>query len=610
MDTATWEITNQLTRDIQDAHPEVPDRILQLLANRGITDKDEVHSFLHPRYEDLHDPFLITDMQQAVTRVLQAVFERQQIMVLGDYDADGVSGATISFHVLAELSSVVAEKNQSRIVLDHNWDDEILVPYIPDRTNEGYGVSDEAIEHALQHNVEVLITVDCGVSNHDRLSFLKERGVDVIVLDHHSVPETLPEAHSLLIPKRTGDPYPFKDLCGAGLAFKFASALLSEARFQGYADRIPEGYEKWYLDFAAIGTIGDMVQLNGENRVIVANGLYVLAKTKNIGLRELLRQMHIQRSVRTNVPQNKQEEAVTVHTVGFEIAPRINAAGRIAHANRAFELFRASDTEEAQSLAQKLTDLNDERKEITKRVTQEVEERLKQKGEFLDRVKLIFEGDPEWPIGVLGIAASRLMETYYRPIVLYQEGEAYNTASARSIPGFHMAEAIRSVGDYLEAGGGHAQAGGMSFLGEHTETIKEQLQERAQNYLTQEELKPKITVDAELEVREVNWHLYELLNQLAPFGMGNSTPVFILRSMRIERMQLVGQEKQHIQMKLQSQQEQGHPLTFKAIGFNMADVGKNVFENELIDIVFRLDVNEWRNTSELQLKLVDVKQAE
>jgi single-stranded-DNA-specific exonuclease len=606
----TWKITNELTDTIRQAHPELPDLLLQLLANRGVTDPDDVHAFLTSEYEHLHDPFVITDMKQVVERLLRALQSKEQVMVLGDYDADGVSGATIVYHVLAELTPFFAAEKKSRILPGYNWEDARLIPYIPDRTREGYGVSDKAVEYAFQNNVSVLITIDCGVSNHDRLKFLKEHGIDVIVLDHHSIPETLPEAHSLLIPKRTNDAYPFKELCGAGLAFKLASALITESRFEGLADRIPEGYEKWYLDFAAIGTVGDMVPLQGENRVLVTYGLYVLSKTKNEGLKKLLRQMHVAPEVRQDAKENTEDERITVHTVGFELAPRINAAGRIDHANRAFELFSARSEEEAAPIAQKLTDLNDERKEVTERVVQEVKERLREKGEFLERTRLIFEGDENWPIGVLGIAASRLMEIYHRPIVLYQAGQEYHTASARSIPGFHMADAIQSVMDHLEAGGGHAQAGGMSFQPEETATIKEKLQTRAHERLTEELLKPRVLADAEVDASQVTWDLYDLVNRLAPFGMGNPTPVFILRNVRIERLQLVGKSKEHLKLQLQSQQERGEPLSFSAIGFRMADTGADLFENEIVDVAFKLDVNEWRNTRELQLKLVDVKSAE
>ncbi len=603
----TWDIKNPAITELKDAFPEVPDWVLQLLANRGFGVKDDLHAFLSSEYEHIHDPFLMADMKQAVKRVLTAIKEREQVMVLGDYDADGVSGATIVFHMIAELTPLLTTSETSQFMPGADRDDSRLVPYIPDRTQEGYGVSDQAVEYAFQNGVNVLITIDCGVSNHDRLKFLKEHGVDVIVLDHHSIPETLPEAHSLLIPKRADDPYPFEELCGAGLAFKFAHALVSEARFQGLSDRLPEGYEKWYLDFAAIGTVGDMVPLRGENRILVTYGLYVLSKTKNSGLRELLRQMDIQTVVRQDSKERTTDEEITVHTVGFEIAPRINAAGRIDHANRAFELFRARTREEVEPLAQKLTELNAERKELTERVVREVEERLREKGDFADRVKLVFEGDKNWPIGVLGIAASRLMDTYYRPVVLYQVGEEYNTASARSIPGFHMAEAIQSVMPHLEAGGGHAQAGGMSFQPNKTETIKDQLQTRADQYLDKDALTPRIVADAEVKAEDVTWELYDLVNWLAPFGMGNPTPVFVLRKLRIERIKLVGSDKNHVKVEFKSQQHQGQPIDFQAIGFNLADTAADLFENEIVDVAFKLDVNEWRDKRELQLKLLDIR---
>ncbi len=603
-----WDIAPKIESTELLNFPELPEVIVQLLTDRGMTDRNEIDNFLNPDYADLLDPFLIKDMRKAVERIFKAVSGKEKILIFGDYDADGVSGSTIMYQAITKVHQTLNATATAGIVGSVNdVPEEELDVFIPDRSKEGYGLNDESIQYVLKSNPGLVITIDCGVTSKLQIKALQDQGIDVIVIDHHSVPPEMPPAYALIIPKRTGDSYPFKDLCGAGLSFKTATALIKELRFRGYNHLVPEGFEKWFLDFAAIGTIGDMVPLVGENRVIVKYGLYVLAKTKNIGLKSLIQAAGITPEVVEESRDGKNETQISVYSVGFQIAPRINSAGRIAHANHAIKLFQEKSQAKAEELANTLNALNDERKQMTEDVFQAVEDRLLAHPQSLEQTRIIFEGDENWPAGVLGIVASRLMDKYYRPVILYQKKPHINVSSGRSIKGFDLAKAIHEMRPILEAGGGHAQAAGMSFRDENIAEIKRRLQEKAERDLTLDMLVPRIRVDALMKASEVDWQTYDLIGKLAPYGMGNPTPVFLIENMTIQSLRTVGKEKTHLQVTFQSEEQLGLPVTFKGIGFSLAYLAKDLFENDVVDVVFQLDVNEWGDKRELQMKVLDMK---
>ena len=447
------------------------------------------------------------------------------------------------------------------------------------------------------------MTVDCGVRSKEEIRVIQNAGIDVIVIDHHSVPEEMPPAFGIIVPKRKGDPYPFKDLCGAGLAFKVITALLTEIRTQVGYDYIPLGYEKWLLDLTAIGTIADMVPLVGENRIIVRYGLYVLAKTRNIGLKTLIETIGIIPEV--DEINGVEGNSISVYSVGFQIAPRINAAGRIAHANQAFQLFTTDDRKEALGLAQELQKLNDNRKSLTDTVLKEVEAKLLQYDNIQNQT-IIFEGDKNWSIGVLGIVASRLTEKYYRPTILYQEQLHNNVASARSIPEFDIAEAMKEIGDLIITGGGHSQAAGLTFDNHKTEELKEFFRSKIREKVDINTLQPYKNIDIELNAQDVDWDLYDAFYKLAPFGMNNPIPIFLVRKLRILDIQVLGADKNHIKLKLSSEAQLGTPLLITAIGFNFGYAIDQLHRNDIIDLIFKLEVNEWGGNRELQLNIVDI----
>lgn len=604
-----WIIAPEISEVALSQYPELPKVVAQLLLDRGITNRVAIDNFLNVDFFDLHDPFLIQDMRKSVERIFQAVQAKQKIIIFGDYDSDGVSGSMILYQSISKVYQVIHSAATAGMSQADTPREQLDI-YIPDREKEGYGLNDDSIQFLLKESPELVVTVDCGVTSFAQIKVLQDQGIDVIVVDHHSVPETMPPAYGIIVPKRTGDPYPFKDLCGAGLAYKTATALMKELRFKGYAHLIPEGYEKWFLDFAAVGTIGDMVPLVGENRILVKYGLYVLAKSKNPGMQALLQSLGITPQVSEMASGDETVPEVSVYSVGFQISPRINAAGRIAHANQAIELFRARDARHIQDLVEQLNQLNEERKALTERVFHEVDARIAAYGEGFEQMKVIFEGDEGWPAGVIGIVASRMVEKYHKPTVLYQKRGHKNSASIRSVRGFDLAQIIADIKPLLIAGGGHAQAAGMSFKNDAVPQIKDAFRQKANELLSPEMLVPSLLIDAKMEASEVSWTTYDLLTKLSPYGIGNPTPVFLLENMTLQALRLVGKEKTHLQIEVQSEGQMGIPVVLKGIGFGLGYLSETMYQNDTVDIVCKLNVNEWNDQRTLQLQVLDMRRSD
>ena len=354
-----------------------------------------------------------------------------------------------------------------------------------------------------------------------------------------------------------------------------------------------------------------MVPLKGENRIIVKYGLYVLAKTKNLGLQKLLEVSKIKADVLELFENGKKDSVISVYSVGFQIAPRINSAGRIAHANMATELFRSTNEMEAKKLAEELNLLNEDRKKMTEEVMSQVEQRLQNYGELFERMNIIFEGDESWPSGILGIVAGRLMEKYYKPVILFQKKGRINVASARSIKGFDLAKTIHNaVKPYLEAGGGHAQAAGMSFQPNNTQQIKDIFRTEIEKSLNVNDMNPKLFIDAEIKSDEISWKTYDALSKLSPYGISNPEPIFIIKKMMIKSFELIGQEKSHLKVFFQPEVTAGLVVSYQAIGFNLSYLMEELYEKDIVDIVFKLDVNEWNDKRDLQLNLLDMRKSD
>lgn len=575
---------------IWKAKPKIDgDLRAQLLANRGILDAAEAEKFLNPRYEDSHDPFLMKDMDRAVARISAAMEGGEKITVYADYDADGVTAAAVLLRFFQHLNYPGVDY------------------YIPDRFEESYGVNVEAVETLARRGTKLLITVDCGINAFDSVAKARELGVDVIVTDHHQLTGGIPEAVAVLNPHRPDDSYPFKDLTGVGVAFKLVQALQSviasaqrargnldgiassspppEADVTSRNDRIVPGFEKWLLDLVAIGTVADCQSLLGENRIIVKWGLLVLQKTRWVGLRKLLERAGIR------------EAEMDTYKIGFVIAPRINAAGRIEHANLALELLMTDDEAYATELAEKLEDLNHHRQELTEQILSEAREQLV----LMADKKILLAAGEGWPKGVVGLVAGKLTEEFARPVLILERGELEATGSARSIGNFNIIEAIGQSQEILMRYGGHPMAAGFTLKSEHIGLFHRNLLQYAEGLLSEEDLAPVVEYDAEIAVGQINDRLLEDLRKLGPFGLGNPRPRFRINNVSPRYVSTVGNEGKHLRMYLGDAGQ-----SFGCIGFNLGFWAQKISDDRKIDILCEPQYNEWNGNKKIQLKIFDL----
>src|SRR3990167_9016734 len=472
--------------------PEHAPFIAQLLWARGINTKEKIEKFFNPDYTTgVHDPFLFKGMEKAATRVVRAIQNKEKIIVFADYDADGVDGAVIMAEFLKKAGG------------EHEV-------FIPDRFTESYGLTLERIDEFKELGARVLITIDCGVTDYDEVEKANSFGMDVIILDHHIVPPKWPNAYAIIDHKQEDDTYPEKVLCGTGLAFKLVQGVLARKNYG-----IIPGWEKWLLDSVAIATVADMVPLTGENRVLVKYGIDVLKKMRRPGIRSILKQRNIQPS------------EITAETIGFVLAQRINAASRMDHANTAFELLLTENQIEAEWLAKRLEEKNTERRGLVDEILKKLDEKLA----GVESPKLIFEGSAEWPAGVLGIAANRLLEKYHCPVFLYSELPGVIKGSCRSFEGVNVVELMRHASDLFSDFGGHAFSGGFSLLPEKLEDLEKRLRKSLDSFIYKEISRE---ADAEISLDDVTPEIYAMLQELEPFGQGNPKPVFLLHDILIK----------------------------------------------------------------------------
>ncbi|PIP17100.1 MAG: single-stranded-DNA-specific exonuclease RecJ [Candidatus Portnoybacteria bacterium CG23_combo_of_CG06-09_8_20_14_all_37_13] len=506
----------------------------QLLVNRGIKDADK---FFNSKYEDLADPFLMKDVKKAVQRIKKA----KKIAIFGDYDTDGVTGAII-------LKNLVESLNFKPVV------------YIPDRKKEGYGLNTKAIKELAKQNADLIITVDCGISDFAEVALANKLGIDVIITDHHAIPAKLPDAFAIINPKQNNCSYPFKQLAGVGVAFVLTRAFKLD-------------FEKWLLDLVAIGTVADCMPLLNENRILTKFGLIVLEKTRNIGLKQIM-------------PQK-----INAESIAFQIAPRLNAAGRMDHANTSYELLVSNSEKEIRSLAQKLEKNNQHRQRETEKILKEVREKIN-----LDQ-KFIFAYNKNWPIGVIGLVAGKLCDKYHRPVVIIGQG----AGSCRSIEAFNTIEALAQCSDYFIEFGGHAQAAGFKIEKNKIKILEKKLEKIINQKLKSEDLICHLEIDAELKSEDINFDLLNQIKLFEPFGQGNPKPRFLLKNAVINNMQCVGNGSQHLRMKLNS---------FKAIGFNCAGYASHLNINDRIDLIFELEQDDWQGFTNLQLRIIDLRRSD
>lgn len=560
-----WNLP-QPVPDAYRAHfPDLHPVVVQILYRRE-TDPKAARAFLERR-PGPDNPYALHGMNRAVARIRQAIRGREPIAVYGDFDADGVTATALLVLALRALGAEVR-------------------PYIPHRVEEGYGLNIPAIEELADAGARLLVTVDCGIRFPREIAHARRRGMDVIVTDHHLVGTEPLAAVAVVNPHQEECPYPYKGLAGVGLAYKLAQALLRANRQVPLPGSVPLEEEE-LLDLVALGTVADLAPLTGENRCLVSRGLERLNRAPRVGVEALIRQSGLRPG------------QVDTWQIGFALGPRLNAAGRIAHAEKAYRLLTTDSPPEAERLARELDELNQERQRLTK----EMQERaravvLAQQADH----PLFFLADPEFPAGVVGLVASRLVEEFYRPAVIVEQGEEISKGSARSIPEFPITRALDACADLLVRHGGHAVAAGFAVPTRHLEELKRRLLEIAARELEGKELTPTLQIDAEVALREVNGALWKALQALRPFGEGNPEPLLLSRNVRVERQRPVG-DGTHLKLTLSDR-----GVWWDGIAFRQGEWAGRLPER--VDVVYYLRENEWNGEVRLQLEVRDLRPAE
>lgn len=569
-----WQLKNTVSAEILEQFPELSTLQVQLLYNLGLTDPDRVDWFLNPDYHNLYDPFLFTQMQMAVDRTWEAIDKGEKILIYGDYDADAVTANAVLTQTFRYLGVDVES-------------------YIPDRFTEGYGLNVEAFQKIKDQGVKVVITVDCGTNSVEEAEFCKQNGIDLIITDHHEITGSIPNSFALVNPKNPNEVYPDKQITGVGVAYKFAKALLSNhekvitQRKIDPADHVPE-WDKWLLDLVAIGTVADCHSLLGENRILVKFGLKVLLKTKWLGLRLLIDNAGLDFS-------KKQPDSVTL---GFSIAPRINAAGRLEHANIALHLLTTNDYGEAIELANRIEEINRRRQDITARMVSEA----KEKAEAISDRKIIVLAENAWPKGVVGIVAGKLAEHYKKPVIIMEKGETESTGSARSSRGFDIVEALKACSPLLKKFGGHKEAAGLTVSNDKFDEFYMELLKYAETHWPEQLPESILEIDAELSEKDLSLNRFEDISDLEPFGAGNPRPKFSLNEVVVLSHRLVGQSSQHLQLQLLCGE-----TTLDCIGFSLAFLATKLEIGANVSVAGELMADSWNGTKKLKLRLIDLK---
>ena len=539
--------------------------IAQLLVQRGLTSFDAAKRFFRPSLEHLHDPFLMQDMDKAVARITRALQDNERILVYGDYDVDGTTSVALVSTYL---------KNEG----GH------IDTYIPDRYAEGYGISHQGIAYAADNEITLIIALDCGIKAIDKVAAAQEKGIDFIICDHHRPGELLPQAVAVLDPKREDCTYPYDELCGCGIGFKLISAL-SRKRNQPIAILYP------YLDLVATAIAADIVPITGENRVLTYFGLQQINTAPRMGFKAII------------APLKKKKLSIT--DVVFIIAPRINAAGRMKHGNHAVTLLTETDYMQAGIYAQEIEQFNTDRRAVELHITKAALQQLIDNDEENRKTTVVF--NPEWHKGVIGIVASRLIENYYRPTIVFTQSGDKLTGSARSVKGFDVYEALDACKDHIEQFGGHKYAAGLTISAANYQGFKTAFETVVDERITTHLLTPEITIDAELGLDQISAKLYRIIKQLAPFGPGNMTPRFLSRQlMDTGYARAIGEEGKHVKATFKTAENRSSRY-WKAIGFNMGDKIERIKDGSPFEAVYTIDENEWNGETTLQLKLKDIR---
>jgi len=534
-----------------------------LLVQRGIETYEDAKTFFRPSLSDLHDPFLMKDMDKAVARIEQALVNNENILVYGDYDVDGTTSVAL-------VSSYLKTRQDN------------IATYIPDRYDEGYGISYKGIDFAHDNEFTLIIALDCGIKAIEKVAYAKEKGVDFIICDHHRPGNKIPKADAVLDPKRDDCNYPYKELCGCGVGFKLVQALASKE-----GKTIEDLVE--YLDLVATAIGADIVPITGENRVLAYFGLQVINENPRMGFKAIIQQI--------------KKDKLTITDVVFMIAPRINAAGRMKHGNHAVSLLVETDYNLAAQYAIDINQFNTDRRETDRQITEEALKQIEELKEQKRFTTVVYK--ETWHKGVIGIVASRLIETYYRPTLVFTKSGDKLAASARSVKGFDVYIALEACSEYIEQFGGHKYAAGLTLKEEQYEAFKQKFEDVVSSTIEKHLLTPEIIIDSEINLNNITPKFYRILNQLSPFGPGNMTPVFMTENLKDTGYgKRVGEDDKHLRVTL----TQNNVDKIGGIGFGLGNKLQTISNRKPFKALYSIDENHWNGKTSLQLKLKDIKE--
>ena len=532
----------------------------KIIVNRHVVNDEDVRIFITPTRDDFHNPFLFKGMDIAVDRIIKAINNKEKILIYGDYDVDGITSTTV-------LKKYLMDRGIS------------VDTYIPNRLHEGYGLNKKAIDTIKERNIDLIITVDCGISAIEEVDYAVRLGMDIIVTDHHEVGEKLPNALAVIDAKRKDNTYPFRALAGVGVVFKLIQALSIKLEIK------PEEYLK-YLDLVCVGTISDIVPLEGENRTIAKLGLMLIKVTRNLGLRELIK--------------SSGYKEIDSNTISFCVAPRINACGRMGHEDDALKLFLAEHLESATKITKELNEYNTLRQSTEKAIYEEAVQQIEKN--HLDANNSIVLGGKGWHHGVIGIVSSKVTDKYYKPSILLSFEDNIAKGSGRSVPGFDLYEGLAKCEDVLEKYGGHSMAVGLTLKKENLENFKERFEQIAKEKNIKE-LVPIIYIDDELKLKDINMDLVKSISILEPFGEANKVPLFLIRNLKIDSIRALS-EGRHLKLTLRDEN-----FVINAIGFELGYLAEEYRIGDRIDVVGTLEINSFNGFSSIQINMKDIRKS-
>ncbi|MBF0596918.1 single-stranded-DNA-specific exonuclease RecJ [Faecalibacter rhinopitheci] len=559
-----WQIkelpTAQVVEDLRNVL-NVSETTAILLAQRGITDFDKAKSFFNPSLDKLHNPFKMKDMDVAVSRIKWAIDNEENILIFGDYDVDGTTAVTLVYEFLSSIYSQVSY-------------------YIPDRNNEGYGISYQSIDHAVKNNISLVIALDCGIKAHNQIEYANSKNIDFIICDHHLPDKSIPNAYAVLDPKRKGCLYPYKDLSGCGVGFKLV---------QGYIQQfnLSEDILHPLLDLVAVSIAADIVPITGENRILAYEGLKRLNDQPRMGFQQM---------IPTNIKGN-----VNISNVVFSIAPKINAAGRIKHGSEAVRFMLSKNEEDCKKYLADINSLNNERKKLDLTITEQALDQLKDINQLNTYSTIVY--NPEWNKGVIGIVASRLVDMYYKPTIVFtKNNEGELVASARSIKEYNIYQAIEQNSHLLTQFGGHMAAAGLALKEENFEAFRLAFEETVKQESKSAHFKPSIEIDKEISFNDINKSFLEVIMRMAPFGPENMTPVFLSKNLVATDFRLVG--KEHARLFVHQKNTRS---TYAAIGFKLGKFGDKLQKGCSFDMVYTIGMNYWQGKGTWQFNIKDIR---